>query len=384
MIEPGGLPQPGRETNVTALYSRESELYRVLSRILHMALGFVLLFWLLDEILLGLMFGVTAVLLATALNPPVVWLEDRGVPRVAGALAICFAIFAVLVLLLALVIPPLLHDAKVLLSRMPEYLSTLQAWAMARLAAYPEVQEDVRQMDFDFVAERALPALGSFLTGAGILSLSLVGLMLFALILSVTVLFILAHPQPLIHGYLTAMPERLRDPAARAFAKSSEMVSRWLLSNVIVGAIEGIAAGVFLSVMGIPGAILWGVFTFFSEQVPKLGPYIMSIPPVIVAFVVSPVKGFWVLIFYFLLNQFTGLLIGPLIRSQQMKLHPASLIFAVIVMASAFGILGALIATPIAGIIKAHYEEFYLSRQPNDPRLDERVDHILRGKAEPG
>jgi putative permease len=357
---------------------RANDLYAALIRVLYGAAAFVLLFWLLDEILLGVMFGLTALIFAVALNPPVLWLEEKGMPRPVAALLVCGLLGACAALLLALVVPRVYADTIALIKNLPGYFDALQTYALRSLAGHPEIQARVREIDLQFILDKSLPAAGKALAGIGIVSLSLVGLTLVLILLASTIVFILAHPRPLLQGYLTAMPERLRDPSARAFARGSDMVYRWLLSNLIVGGIEGIASAAFLTFLGIPGGILWGVLTFFSEQIPKLGPYVMTVPPLLVALVLDPVKALWVFLFFVALNEFTGLVIGPLIRSRQMKLHPASLIFAVVVMGGAFGLLGALIATPLAGIVKAYYEEFYLSRQPEDPRLDERVEAMLR------
>lgn len=382
MFEPSAFNQPEDRSAPPPLTARANDLYTAMLRVLYVAVAFVLLFWLLDEIMLGVMFALTAIILAMALNPPVMWLEGKGIPRTIGALIVSFAIAAVALILLALVVPRVYRDLTLLVSNLPETLEAFRAYALKQMREYPEIHDEIRQLDLEFIVDKSLPAAGTLLAGAGIVSITAVGLALFVILLASTVVFILVHPRPLLRGYLMAMPERLRDPSARAFARGSEMVSRWLLANIIVGAMEGIAAAAFLTAVGIPGGVLWGVFTFFSEQIPKLGPYLMSIPPILVALAVDPPMAIWVFAFFFAINELTGFVIGPLIRSKQMKLHPASLLFAVVVMGGAFGLLGALIATPVAGLVKAYYEEFYLSRQPEDPRIDQRIDNMLHRRGE--
>jgi predicted PurR-regulated permease PerM len=60
-----------------------------------------------------------------------------------------------------------------------------------------------------------------------------------------------------------------------------------------------------------------------------------------------------------------------------MNIHPVSILFIVLAMASAFGFLGALLATPMTAIIKAYYEEFFISRFKETKELNTRIDDIL-------
>jgi len=138
-----------------------------------------------------------------------------------------------------------------------------------------------------------------------------------------------------------------------------------------------------LSLLGVPGALVWAALTFVAALVPLLGPYLMTIPPVLVALAVNPVLALWTAIFYIVLLQLMGNFVAPLVRSSQMKLHPVSLLFSVLAMGSVFGLLGALIATPVAGIVKAFYEEFSLARQPPDEELDQRVENMLKRRTAP-
>jgi len=62
-----------------------------------------------------------------------------------------------------------------------------------------------------------------------------------------------------------------------------------------------------------------------------------------------------------------------------MNLHPVSTLFVMLAMASAFGLIGALIATPLTAFIKAYYEEFFLSNT-SDKSIKEEIDIILEGK----
>lgn len=72
-----------------------------------------------------------------------------------------------------------------------------------------------------------------------------------------------------------------------------------------------------------------------------------------------------------------GDFIMPKVRSNMMKIHPASIIILLFAMGAAFGVFGIIMSTPVAAIIKAYYEEFHLSTAQDDNRMEQRIDKVL-------
>jgi len=128
--------------------------------------------------------------------------------------------------------------------------------------------------------------------------------------------------------------------------------------------------------MGIPGVWVWAGVTFFAELIPKIGFYIMSVPPVLIAFSISPTTALWVAIFYIALDELIGDFIIPRIRSKTMKIHPVLILVMLLAMTSAFGIMGAFIATPLTAFIKAYYVTFFLKKRELDED-DEKITRML-------
>ncbi len=105
----------------------------------------------------------------------------------------------------------------------------------------------------------------------------------------------------------------------------------------------------------------------------------MAIPPTLIALSIDPLTALWVLVFYLSLNEIMFDFVMPRIRASTMDLHPVSTIFVMLTMGSAFGFIGALIATPLTAFIKAFYEEFYLASVPKES-IDEQIDIVLHTK----
>lgn len=355
---------------------RPGDLFRALAKAIFLAAGVLVLLWFLHKITGVLLFFTLALVLALALNAPVTWLERRrGVPRTLATLVVFALVLAVVGLLVWMTVPRLTRDLVTLVNTLPAHAAVLADRVTDFLGDYPEVQERLQ------VEERAVNQLVSWVMGvlAGIwrYSFSLLVLLVLTLLLISVVLFMVVNPRPLLAGYIAAVPPHLRDPAMRAFSRSARMVVGWVYSSVIISAMKAVPAYFVLEFLGIPGALVWAVFTFFADLVPRLGFYLMSIPPVLVALSIDPMTALWVGLYYWGISELLGNFVAPRIQSATMELHPVFLLFVTLAMVSAFGVIGAIIATPVAGFIQVYYEEFYLARLPADPHLEERVDAML-------
>jgi len=154
------------------------------------------------------------------------------------------------------------------------------------------------------------------------------------------------------------------------------MTIGWMWSNVLAGAIRAVVVFFFLLFMNIPGVWIWAGVTFFAELIPRIGFYIMAIPPILIALSIDPITAMWVAIFYLVLDEIMGDFVIPHIRASTMKIHPVSLLIMLLAMVTVFGLMGALIATPLTAFIKAYYEAFYEKRL-HIPGTKEQVDMML-------
>ncbi|PYE53099.1 AI-2E family transporter [Deinococcus yavapaiensis] len=359
-------------------------LYRSLAKLVWLFFGVVLALWFLQTTLFVVLFTAATFVFALGLNAPVRWLERRRVPRgLATTLVVVIALLiAALVLWIAL--PRFVTEVSKLVTQLPAFVTGL-ANTLANLAGRvspslaDEIRSSVSNVNADFVTQ-ALPTLQTWLARVGSFTVSLVsGVGLLAL-LGVSVVFSVAQPRPLVRGLIAVFPPELRRPAMLALASSGQAVAGWLGSNLIVGAFQAVTVGIVLSLLGVPGALVWALLAFFSELVPRVGFYVMAVPPLLVALAVGPQTALWVGVFFLLLDTLTSNFVGPFVRADRMDLHPVSLLLALLAFGTAFGFAGAILATPVAGIIKAFYEAFVLRAERGDVPLELAVDVVLDGK----
>lgn len=354
---------------------RSEAIYIALRRVLLLTAGVLILLWFLFQIREIVLLFLFAGSLAIVINSPVTWLEEKGLPRLIALFLVLGAITAVLALFGWFLVPRLIEDVIILLQNLPGYLDAVRDRFLDFLDPYPGLQQN---LGLDATSPDAgLPSATNLLRPLGRYSLSLFGWITLGLFLVSVLIYMVAYPIPLLETYQRLLPRRWREPGTRAFIHAAEMIIGWIRANVIAGALEAVAVAVALTVLGVPAALVWGALAFFAELVPRLGLYLMSIPPIIVALSIDPLKAVWVALFFIVLDQTMGNLILPRLQLQTMDLHPVLLLFAILALAAAFGLVGALLATPLAAIVKAYYTAFYLDPQPEDPHLDERVQRML-------
>lgn len=351
------------------------ELFRALAKAIFLATGLLALIWFLRQITWVLLFFTLALVVALALNAPVTWLERRGVHRLAATAAVLVVVVGTLAVVGLLIVPPLVREVTALIEALPVFAIGLADRLALLLRDYPEVEQQLR-LDAQ-TAGQLVPWLIGTLRNVWLYGLSVVVYLVLGLVLFGVILYMLLDPRPLLAAYVAALPPHLRAPGVRAFSRASKMVVGWVYASAIISAMKAVPAYFFLSWIGLPGALVWSVFTFAADLVPRLGFYLMIVPPVLMALAIDVRMAIWVALFYWGISEILGNLVAPRIQASTMDLHPVFLLFITLAMLAAFGVLGAIIASPVAGFIKAYYEEFYLARIPPPEELPRQVEGML-------
>ncbi len=336
------------------------------------AIGVGLFFWFMHTAITAVLLFLLAIVSAIIINAPVTWLEKKKLPRAWGTLLVFLLIFLVLGLFSWLIVPMISTQLKSLMSNLPLYVERIEQMLSSwRTEYFPWVKKPAGE-----VAQN-LPSVTNTLWTLGGYSISVLGSLLLFLVLVSLTAYMVIYPRPLLRFYLSLFPQHKRDKAENAFVKSSLMLIGWMRANLIGGAIAGVSVIIFLNIMNVPGAWVWGVLAFLSQMIPKIGFYLMSVPPTLVALSMSPLTALWVFIFFLALDEILGDFIMPRVRSSSMNLHPVTIMFFLLAMGSAFGFIGILLSTPMAACLKAFYEEFYLSRLKSDEKMDTRIEAMI-------
>lgn len=309
----------------------------------------------------GLLLLFLAIFVAIGLDGPVSRLERRGLSRHTAAWIVLGIFFAVIIGVCWLVLPRVAEQLVSLINGFPDLVTQASQKLSQGLEEYPDLQQAVQLKGATLGA--LAPDAVRFLVGVGGASFKILGAIAALIIFFASIIYLTLNPRPLLVQYFSLYSDRLRPCAMRSFVRFSDMVAGWMRANLIVGTIQALLAGTFLTLMEIPGALVWATLAFFSDFVPRLGGYIMATPPVLIALSVSPGTALTVALFYAVTQEALGALVTPQVSGAQMNIHPFVIIVSLVVLTLGFGLMGALVATPVAAFVISHLEGFR-SREP--------------------
>jgi predicted PurR-regulated permease PerM len=298
--------------------------------------------WLLAQLWTLLLSLFVALLLTAALDPPVSRLERRGVPRAVSIAVFVLALAGIVAGIAVLVVPPLLEQGTQLAEAAPGYLERFRTFTQANPEVFTRVQAATAGSDADpqAVATRFLAA------GAGLFR----GISAFVIVLVMTA-YLLADGERIYDWTVRYLPAEQRIRVRQALPEISRVVSGYLLGQFLTSLLFGVFAYVVLSILGVPQPLLLAIVAAVADAIPVVGVVIATVPAVLLALTVSPLVAGLVLALYLAYQQVENYLIVPRVYRGTLELHPFAVLLAVLVGAQLLGVLGVLLALPIAAAV---------------------------------
>jgi predicted PurR-regulated permease PerM len=307
-------------------------------------------------------FMLIAIFLTLALNPIVESLTKRGVGRATGVFTVFLGMVLVLGLLTWLVVPPIVQEASTLVERAPRYLEDLNAqpWVQRLDAEYDisdrvNTEIETRLQDSTFLST----IFGGVLGAAGWLAGGLIGGFT-ALVL--TLYFLAALPTVKEAAY-KIVPMSRRPRVIGLAEEIMRRVGGYALGQVAVATINGTASWVMMSLLGVPYASVLAVMVGLLGLIPLVGATLGAVIVSLVALSQGWVITLVVAIYYVVYQQFENYWIVPRIMSRTVSVPGAVTVVAVFAGGTLMGMLGALIAIPVAAGLLLIYNEVVVPRQ---------------------
>jgi predicted PurR-regulated permease PerM len=171
-------------------------------------------------------------------------------------------------------------------------------------------------------------------------------------VLVLSILMLMSGPD--IQSGLLALIDDVvfRERVRRLAHDASLAMTRYMAGNLIISVIAGFATYIALLVTGTPFKEVLALWVAFADLIPLVGATLGAVPTVLVAFLHSTVAGIAVVIFFVLYQQFENHVLQVTIMARSVRLNPLAVLVSVLVGVESFGILGALLAIPVAGVIQ--------------------------------
>ena len=297
-----------------------------------------------------------ALFIAAGLDPVVSWLTRRRVPRGAAVVIVLLALAGVTGGFIAAAIPPLAAQTGSLISELPHYAHVLQNHnsELGRLNAKYHIQQDLSHL----LATRSGSLIGGVL-GAGALVLDTLTSTLVVIVLAVY--FLAGMGQIKLFFYRLA-PDSRRVRVILLGDDIFTKVGEFVLGNVVTSVIAGLGTYLWMLAFGIPYPILLGLFVALLDLIPVIGSTIGGAVVSLVALTVSLPVAIATLAFYICYRLFEDYVLTPRIMGGAVKVPAVVSVVAVLVGGTLLGIIGALVAIPVAAALRLLLEEVMFRR----------------------
>ena len=296
-----------------------------------------------------------AVIIAVGLDPAVAWVMRTGLPRwaaVAAVLALALGVFAGF---LALAIPVLVTETTRLADHLPVYLHSLNNHHtfLGKLNARYHIVNALQK----FVSKGGSSQLAGGVLGVGKVVVNLVAAVVLVVILSV---YLLADLPRVKRGIYKLAPRSRRPRMVLLTNEILDRIGGYVLGNLLTSFIAGLGTWAWCFALGIQYALLLGFMVALLDLIPVVGSTVGGIIVSLIALTHSLPIAVATAIFYTLYRFLEDYLLTPKIMARTVQVPGLVTVIATVIGGTLFGIIGALIAIPVAAAIKLLIEETML------------------------
>lgn len=324
--------------------------------------------WVLFKLSNIVLIVMTAVVIASAVEPGVRALIKRKLPRVLSVLAIYLLMVGSFLLIFYFFLPSVLSDLATFLSALPNYLdainrtgafdqyaSILGIPAPAHISA-DEIMQGVRgAFDFGGAFDNAVTAASRIFGGV------------FSFVLILVFSFYFAVVETGVDDFIRVVtPKSHKEYVLDLWRRSQHKIGLWMQGQLLLAVLMGVLIYLALTIFGVPHALVLAVIAAVFEIIPVFGPTLAAIPGVAIAFVDGGATlGLITVGIYVVAQQFENHLIYPLVVTRVVGVPPLLVIIGLIVGAELAGFLGIILSVPVAAALQEFVTDLERGRIPS-------------------
>ena len=308
-----------------------------------LALGFL---WAIRDILLLFLISV---ILASAMEPMAEYLNQKQrIPRAVSVLAVYLFVFGFAALVIYLLIPPALEQFKVVSQNFPSYAKQFE-----------------ERFGFSFLNDLRLgnifENIFSSPSGQGVIK-STFGVFngVFSFISVLVISFYLVAEEKGMKNFIAALiPEPHLEFTMGLIEKIQHKMGLWILGQIILSFVIFTLTFLGLTLLGVKYALFLFFLVGLLEIVPYIGPFLSAVPAIFFGLLQSPALGLGVAILYLLVQKTEGYVLVPKVMEKTVGTSPLVVLLALLTGFKLAGVLGLLVAVPLASAITVVVNEFY-------------------------
>ncbi|MDO8579793.1 MAG: AI-2E family transporter [bacterium] len=313
---------------------------------------------------------ITAVVVASCIEPLAKWFLKRGIPRLVSVIVVYVLLAGIFIGAFYTFVPTLLRDTSEFFSSAPQYLDSISLWN-----PLGETQIEQSKITANTVAEGIETSRAMVINDKGNLSIqgiisgldeaisgvsagfvhsasSVFGGAL-SLILIVVLSFYLAVQEDGVEKFLRiVVPRKREDYVLDLWKRTQTKIGLWMQGQLVLALVVGILVYLGLMVLGVRNALLFAVLAALLETIPLFGPIIAAIPALAAAYVDNGASaGFIVAGLYLIIHQFENHLLYPLVVKKIVGIPPILVIISLLIGFKLAGFLGILLSVPLSSML---------------------------------
>lgn len=312
-----------------------------------------------------------AVLFAVFLSSLSTWLsEHTPLPYVWSLGVVCLLLVAIVTGFFMLLAPSLSQQAEELSQQLPQSLEKLRE-QVRQLPFGEQIVSNIPSSPQEFVRNQSESGEGGKLAQRVFTFFSATfGVLVDFIIILVIGIYLASNPTYMKEGVVRLVPIRKRDRAREVMDTLGFTLWGWLKGTFLAIVIIGVIITVGLSIIGIPLALLLGVFAGLMEFIPNIGPFIAGLPAVLLALTVDPTKALYVVGLFAAVQSLEGYVITPLVQKHVIDLPPILTITAQLIMGLLAGFMGLLLAMPLVAVLMVLVKMLYIEDVLGDTSIE--------------
>ncbi|MBU4348454.1 AI-2E family transporter [Patescibacteria group bacterium] len=310
-------------------------------------------FYFTKDVLLAVLLSIV---ISSALDPFITFLEEHKIPRVLGALFVLIFLILLIAILLYIIIPIALTELNILITNLSN--SDIPILGLEKMS---EITSSFTE---------SISRLAGMLFSGGTSLFDLVSKFLggIALTISVFVLsFYLSVDRRGVEKFLRAiLPPICEDEVLNVYFRTRLKIGKWLKGQIFLSLTVGVLVYIGLSLLGVKYSLVIAILAAVLELIPFVGPIVSGAIAVIVALSQSQIIAVYVLIFFVVVQKSESSFLTPVFMKLTTGLNPAVILIAIIAGGQMAGVIGLILAVPGAVLIQEvinHWSEIKMKRK---------------------
>ncbi len=325
-----------------------------LNFIIGIAIGLVVLFYVLSKLKWLFIYFSFALMLAYFFDPLYKFLLNKKAPKVMAIIIVFGIIIALLILTIFFLIPSVINQLNILYKEIPNFIENYQNLI---LSIKPQLSKFINPADVEILLKENLSELQKGVLGFSqsiIIYLSnIVSSITFGIVIVPLILFYLMRDMfKFKENLYIFVSKKNKKEFKEVLEEIDHIISGFIRGRIIVCFIVGTLIGIGLYFLNLKFALIIGIISGVFNFVPYLGPIV----GVILALIFALGSPWWTLlmivILFVLVNQLEAIYLNPNILGKGLGLHPLTVILSMLICGQLLGILGVLVAVPLAAILK--------------------------------